>query len=238
MLLDQSLFYTVIRPLLLLALLTSATPAGAYAAQGPATAPLDSAFYAVSYVETSTVREAIAALRAYRDASLKFDGCARVEAFEQIGRPGHWVLIETWRDQKAFDARDAAVQARLLDALKAIRVSGFDQRPYKVVAVAAARGSSGPAAVSVISHVDVAPSPAVAPMLTRLAEASRQEAGNLRFDVLQHTMRGNHFTVIETWRDQAALDAHVASPHTKQYRDDVLPLTGSPLDERVFKDVR
>ena len=48
-------------------------------------------------------------------------------------------------------------------------------------------------------------------MLTRLAQASRQEPGNLRFDVLQHTMRGNHFTVIETWRDQAALDAHVAS---------------------------
>ena len=48
----------------------------------------------------------------------------------------------------------------------------------------------------------------------------------------------NHFTVIETWRDQAALDAHVAAAHTKQYRDDVLPLTGSPLDERVFKAAR
>ena len=89
--------------------------------------------------------------------------------------------------------------------------------------------------VSVIAHVDVAPNPAVAPMLTRLAQASRQEPGNLRFDVLQHTMRGNHFTVVETWRDQAALDAHVSAPHTKQYRDEVLPLTGSPLDERVFK---
>ncbi len=51
-------------------------------------------------------------------------------------------------------------------------------------------------------------------------------------------MRGNHFTVIETWRDQAALDAHVASPRTRQYRDEVLPLTGSPLDERVFKAAR
>ena len=75
-------------------------------------------------------------------------------------------------------------------------------------------------------------------MLAKLAQASRQEPGNLRFDVLQHTMRANHFTVIETWRDQAALDAHVTAAHTKQYRDEVLPLTGSPLDERVFKAAR
>ena len=103
------------------------------------------------------------------------------------------------------------MQQRLLDAIARFRVSGFDQRPYKTVAVAPAR-TGAPKAVSVVSHVDVAPNPAVAPMLARLAADSRQEPGNLRFDVLQHTMRGNHFTVIETWRDQAALDAHVTAP--------------------------
>jgi hypothetical protein len=30
----------------------------------------------------------------------------------------------------------------------------------------------------------------------------------------------------------------VTAAHTKQYRDEVLPLTGSPLDERVFKAAR
>ena len=203
--------------------------------QGQAPAP-DTAFYAVAYVETaaSAAREATAALRAYRDATLKQDGCAAVDTFEQIGRPGHWVVVETWRDQKAFDAREPGTAQRLTDALKTIRVSGFDQRPYKTVSVAPGR-AGGNAAVSVIAHVDVAPNPAVAPMLSRLAQASRQEPGNLRFDVLQHTMRGNHFTVVETWRDQAALDTHLSAPHTKQYRDEVQPLTGSPLDERVFK---
>jgi hypothetical protein len=43
-------------------------------------------------------------------------------------------------------------------------------------------------------------------MLRRQAEASRQEDGNLRFDVVQHVMRANHFTVIEIWRNQAAFD--------------------------------
>jgi quinol monooxygenase YgiN len=221
-------------------LLTAVVCAASLLASLSAQTPADTAFYAVDYVETAaeSTGAATAALRAYRDAMAKQDGCMAVEAFEQIGRPGHWVIVETWRDQKAFDARDAAVQSRLLDAIKAIRVSGFDQRPYKTVAVAPTRAGSTAAAVSVIAHVDVAPNPAVAPMLARLAQASRQEPGNLRFDVLQHTMRGNHFTVIETWRDQAALDAHVTAAHTRQYRDEVLPLTGSPLDERVFKAAR
>ena len=212
----------------------------ALALTAPALRAQDTTFYAVSHVEiaASAAKDAAAALRAFHDATMKQDGCTSVEAFEQVGRAGHWVIVETWRDQKAFDARDASVQQRLIDSTKTIRVSGLDQRPYKTIAVAAARPGAGGNAVSVISHVDVAPKPAVAPMLAKLAQASRQEPGNLRFDVLQHTMRGNHFTVIETWRDQAALDAHVSAAHTKQYRDEVLPLTGSPLDERVFKAAR
>src|SRR5262245_8819860 len=210
------------------------TPAPALPSAG------DLAFHTVSYVETAAggAAEALRALRAYRDAAARQEGCVQAEVFEQIGRPGHWVVIETWRDVKAFDSRDAGIGNRLTDAFKAIHTAGWDQRPYKTISVAAARGAGGAAAVSVISHVDVAPNPAVAPLLAKLAEASRQEAGNLRFDVFQHTMRGNHFTVVETWRDQAALDTHATAAHTRQYRDEILPLTGSPLDERVFKMLR
>jgi quinol monooxygenase YgiN len=59
----------------------------------------------------------------------------------------------------------------------------------------------------------------------------------LRFDVVQHTMRANHFTVIETWESQKTHDAHAAAPHTKQYRHALQPMSGNPLDERVFKAV-
>jgi quinol monooxygenase YgiN len=221
-------------------ILLAGTSAVTAQAPGSPAAGTDQALHAVAYVETAanTAAESLRALRAYRDTVARQDGCVRAEVFEQIGRPGHWVVLETWRDPRAFDGRDTAAGQRLADALKAIRVSGWDQRPYKTISIAAPRGAGGSSAVSVVSHVDVAPNPAVAPMLARLAETSRQEAGNLRFDVLQHTMRGNHFTVIETWTDQAALDAHVTAAHTRQYRDEVLPLTGSPLDERVFKTVR
>jgi quinol monooxygenase YgiN len=201
----------------------------------------DKTFYAVSYVETksSSTKEAIDALHRYRDASRKTGGFVRIEFFEQIGRPGHFVVLETWRDQAAFDARDAAVQKQLLTALQPIRVSDYDQRPYKTLTTA--RGSAGDGqAIYVIAHVDVGPNLQTeppGPLLTRLAETSRKEPGNLRFDVVQHTMRANHYTVIEGWRNQQAFDAHVAAAHTRQYRDTLQPMTGSPLDERVYKGI-
>ena len=139
--------------LLVCALLSASTTA----ARGQAPAAPDTALHAVAYVETaaSAAREAAAALRAYREATLKQDGCAAVDTFEQIGRPGHWVIIETWRDQKAFDARDPAVQQRLLEAIKRtherVRPAARTRRRGR------ARPTAGDAAVSVIAHVESRP---------------------------------------------------------------------------------
>jgi quinol monooxygenase YgiN/beta-lactamase superfamily II metal-dependent hydrolase len=212
-----------------------AAPSQSAAASQPPAA--DSTFYAVSYVEVmaSATAKAAAALKQYREANRARAGFVRVDLFEQIGRPGHFVVFEVWRDQAAFDARGAS-QQQLNDALAPIRISGYDQRPYKTIAVGPAPMPNA-RAVSVVSHVDVTPDPKVAGMLRRLAEASRMEDGNLRFDVVQHLMRANHFTVIETWRDQKALDAHVAAAPARQYRDEIQPMTGSPLDERTYKAI-
>jgi quinol monooxygenase YgiN len=206
----------------------------ALVAQTAPPAAADGTAYTVSYVEVtaSSEKQAVDALKQYRDACRKLSGNLRVELFDQVGRPGHFAIIEAWRDQKALDSR-AATQKQLLSALDPIRVSGFDERPYKTLLVGSAPAPSS-RAVSIVSHVDVSPDPRVADMLKRLAEASRKEEGNVRFEVVQHTMRANHFTVVETWRDRKAFDSHVAAAHTKQYRDELQPLTGSPLDERVY----
>ena len=206
---------------------------------GGASAPADGTFYAVSYVEAVAAAKAtaVASLKQYREASRKDDGFIRVDVFEQAGWPAHFVIVETWRDQKAFDAHAAAAQKSLIDSLQPIRASGFDLRPYKTLSVGSSPAAPNGRAVSVVSHVDVAPNPQTPVLLKNLAEASRKDDGNIRFDVLQHTMRANHFTVIETWRDQKAFDAHVAAAHTRQYRDELQPSTGSPLDERVYKAI-
>jgi quinol monooxygenase YgiN len=207
------------------------------AAQTGADVSTDTTLHAVSYVEVmpAAAAQAIAALRRYRDASRTRDGFVRFEIFEQTGRAGHFALAEAWRDQAAFDAGTAAARKELLDALAPMRTSAYDQRPYKTLSVAPSRSAPAKGAVSVVTHVDVVPDPRAAGMLTRLAEASRAEPGNLRFDVLQHAQRANHFTVIEMWRDQKSFDAHAAAAQTRQYRDELQPLTGSPLDERLYK---
>ena len=212
------------------------------AVQIDAQASADTAVYAVSYVEVvPSARAAMAAaLKRYRDASRKEDGYVRFDFLEQIGRPGHFAVVETWKDQKAFDAHGMAAPVKQFrDALQPIRLSGYDQRPYKILTVASASAAGNAGAIHVVAHVDTVGGPqADAPgLLNRLAEASRTEQGCLRFDVLQNTTRLNHFTVVATWQNQKALDAHDAAAHTKQYRDVVQPLSGSPVDERVYKAV-
>jgi quinol monooxygenase YgiN len=209
-----------------------------YLVQGqPANAPTAGLVFAVGYVETQAqgADAGRAALARYRADLERQPGCVAVELFAQTDRPGHFAVLETWRDQGAFDGRDAAAQRHLMEALQPIRISGYDERPYKSLTLAPAKAVGADTRNAfVVAHVDVAPNTQAPTLLQQLAEASREEPGNLRFDVLQHAMRGNHFTVIESWQNQDALDAHVATPHTRAYRDALQPLTGSPLDERVY----
>ena len=208
-------------------------------AQAPAVA---GEAYLVAYVDILPASRTtmVSALKQYREATGRAAGDARIDTFEQVGRPGHFVVIERWKDQATLDAHRLTAHAKAFrDAMQPIRVSGYDERPYKPLSTAPGAQSGG-RPVYVVSHVDIGGGggQADAPgMLRRLAEASRQEQGALRFDVLQHAMRANHFTVVEVWRDQAALDAHIAAPHTRAYRDTLQPISGSPVDERVFTAV-
>ena len=205
-------------------------------AQPPPTSADSGDRFAVAYVETRPDSAAAgrAALDGYRDAVRLEPGCLQVELFEQAGRPGRFAVLESWRDAATFDARDPEPKRQLLNALRPIRISDYDERPYKSLSLDA-RSTDGPQpGVFVIAHVDVAPNTQAPELLRRLADSSRGEEGNVRFAVLQHLQRGNHFTVVEHWRSEAALDEHVAAASTREYRDALQPLTGSPIDERVY----
>lgn len=223
-------------------LLTLACLSSALAVNARAQAP--AAVYAVAYVEfVPTAGAAVKnAFTQYRDASRKEDGFVRFDLREQVGRPGLFTLVEAWRDQQAFDAHAASAHTKQYqDALRPVRVAGYDQRPYKPLSVAPAREATRQA-VHVVAHVDIGAGAGATPfdapaLLRRLADMSRAEQGCLRFDVLQHMMRANHFTVVEVWQDQKALDAHRAAANTKAYRDALQPVSGSPLDERFYKGV-
>jgi quinol monooxygenase YgiN len=205
-----------------------------------AQAPSDTAVYSVAYFDVmpASKASAVTAFKQYRDMSRKDEGMARLEFFEQVGRPAHFSVIETWANQKAFDAHAAAAHTKQWrSAIDSIRLSDYDQRPYKTLSIGAAP-TANDRSIYVITHVDIGGQGTNASeLLKRLAEPSRKENGNLRFDILQHAMRANHFTVIEAWQNQKALDEHAAAAHTKQYRDGLAPISGSPLDERIYKVV-
>ena len=197
----------------------------------------EGARYVVAYVEVQSgaVGTLKSAVDKYRDASRMESGFGTIELLQQSGNAGLFVLVERWRDQAAIDAHAKADSTkRFRDAVEPIRVSGYDERPYKDFAIGKASPASGEA-VYVLTHVDVAPPGDPTAMLRQLAEASRVEPGCLRFDVLQHTQRANHFTIIEAWRTRAARDRHVAATHTRSYRDGLQPMIGSPLDERLMR---
>src|SRR5262245_33553202 len=211
-----------------------------YVAGGqPTSAPAAGAVFAVGYLETQAkaADAARAALARYRQALERQPGCLGVELFAQTDRPGHFAVIETWQDQAAFDGRDTAAKRGLMESLASIRVSDYDERPYKPLTLAPAKPGTDARNAFVVAHVDVAPNTQAPMLLQEIAVASSKEPSNVRLDVLQHAMRGNHFTVIEQWRNGDALDAHVATAHARAYRDALQPLTGSPLDERVYTQI-
>ena len=206
-----------------------------------AQAPPDSAAYSVAYVDIlpASRTTAITALKQYRDASRKDDGFQRIEFFEQAGRPAHFCIIETWANSRDLDTHAASANAKdFRNKIDSMRLSDYDQRPYKTLSLGTARNDRSSRSIFVITHVDIGGQGTNAPdLLRKLAEASRKEEGNLRFDVLQHAMRANHFTVIEEWQTTKTIETHAAATHTKEYRNSLGPITGSPLDERLYKVV-
>ena len=94
--------------------------------------------------------------------------------------------------------------------------------------------SQGSAAYRV-TYVDVMPNSATsgATLLQRYRAASREEDGNLRFDVLQEIARPNRFAVVEVWRDKAAADSHDKSSSTTEFRDGLKQIENAPYDERI-----
>lgn len=91
------------------------------------------------------------------------------------------------------------------------------------------------AAVYVVAYIEIMP-PSTAAAITLLKqyrEASRQEAGNVRLEVLQQHGRPDHFALVEVWQNQQVFEAHGMATHTQQFREKAQALRLSPFDERL-----
>lgn len=197
------------------------------------------AVYVVSYIEVmpSSTREAVALLRQYREASCMAVGNGRLEVLQRCGRPDHFACVELWQGQQAYEAHGMAAPAQQWrEQLRPLCVSPFDERLHTGLALGAMLAAPSASATYVLTHADAIPpaKDAAIAVLKQLAEASRQENGNRRFEVLQQRSRLNHFTLVEIWRDQQARDAHAMAAHTRHFRDQFQPMSGSLYDERLY----
>jgi quinol monooxygenase YgiN len=86
-----------------------------------------------------------------------------------------------------------------------------------------------------VTYIEVAPAAEAAAgnLLRSVAATSRKEAGNLRYDVLQHMERRNQLAILEAWGDAKALEAHGRGAAMKQFRDALDPLRIGFYDERL-----
>jgi autoinducer 2-degrading protein len=72
-------------------------------------------------------------------------------------------------------------------------------------------------------------------VLRELRDASRKEKGVIGFDVARSRAKPNVFALWEEYRDQAALDFHVATDHYKRLvLNGVRPLALERIAEIVF----
>src|SRR5579863_2049021 len=123
-----------------------------------AQAPPDSTAYSVAYVDIQPASRnaAITAMKQYREASRKDDGFQRIEFFEQAARPAHFCIVETWTDNRTLDTHAQSANARdFRTKIDSIRLSDYDQRPYKTLSLGTARNDGISRGTFVITHVDI-----------------------------------------------------------------------------------
>ena len=97
--------------------------------------------------------------------------------------------------------------------------------------------------VTLVSHIDVIPDAYVPQseekswgfLRTEMA-ATKSDKDLVSYVVLRQTDGPNHFTIVETWGNYAALAAHQGSAHTVKFRSDIQPYLGSPFDARLHQN--
>lgn len=90
-----------------------------------------------------------------------------------------------------------------------------------------------------IVHIQVLPGrrEAFIDVFRRNWQGTRNEPGNLRFDLLCDPGDENSFSVYEVFEDEAALDRHRATPHYRDCIAAIEPLTQGSRSKRFLKPV-
>ena len=199
----------------------------------------DPTIYVAGYVDAAYAsRNQVAALlRQYAGIARRQKDVLHFAVLQRTSPNNQFTIVETWKDQQARDAHLASPERKeFLSKVEPLLIAPVDDRQHLKTSAAAIQPTTGNT-VYVITHVDVpgANRDKLLPAITALAEASRKEGGNLRFDVAYQKNRTNHFTMFEGWKDSKSNETHEHAAHTKEFRSALTPLTGAMYDQRFYK---
>jgi quinol monooxygenase YgiN len=198
--------------------------------------------FVVTYLEVSpdAVAQSCSLLKSYAAAAQQAAGAVQVETFQRIGQDNHFAIVETWADTKAQESFAASPAAEgFRGSIAPLRIGPYDARPHFSLSVGPKVAAPADAVVG-ITHVDIVPArkeEGVASVKT-LAEQSRTSPGNIRYDAWVQTSRGNHMTIVESWTSMAALANYTTEAATRTFRENLLPMSGSLYDQRLYRLLR
>jgi quinol monooxygenase YgiN len=185
------------------------------------------AVHAVTYLDvaTTSVAPGVELLKKFREAARREAANLEFTILQETSRPNRFVIMESWKDQAAFEAHDkGTAKGEFESALKPLRNSPPDRHMLQSFANAPARAAPAGGGLYMVEHVDfLGGDPAIAiaaaPLVKALAEASQKEPGVVRYEIYrQPPPRINHYEVVAVWTDAKAFDAHETAAHTLQFR--------------------
>jgi quinol monooxygenase YgiN len=98
--------------------------------------------YVVTHFDTMPPNVAGPILSQYVEDTRKDKGALRVELYSEIGRTNHFVIVEQWENQQAFDAHEAAAHTRQFrEQIQPVLASPWDQRVDRLAGPAVAQNS-------------------------------------------------------------------------------------------------
>ena len=228
----------------------------------------------VTYIEVAadSVGKAQALILEQAAKSNEEAGSIRFEGLQRLNRDNHFAILEAWADPEARASHAAAAHTLAFrKALQPLLYAPYDERPHVGLTAVDPEQTpeGGESTIYVLTHADIIPPEQFAPcnrrpdpggpcgneLLIDLARASRDHAGNLRFDILTQSNRANHMTVVEMWDGADSQAAHQTQADKKAFRDELAGLeaghgvdadpqfvlnmmTGSLWDERLYRMIR
>ena len=165
-------------------------------------------------------------------------GALRFDVDQEVQRSNFYVLIETWKNQAAYQAfKGSATTQALLAQLDPFLIAPPDERDGTLIE--SGKSAEAPARageIEVVTHIDVIPTflDQAKPFILQFVSDSGSDLAVREFLLVSWDDITNHFQLIERFQTRHTFDLRVSAQHSVQFRDSLQPFIGAPYDERLY----